>query len=210
MKPTPDNRNTCQLVSVLAVVLTFVWGVDAETANCGQNELSKSEISSCIDNGEECRTIGILSDRIQILDPVNKSTKPDTQRVSSLIYFEVVDPISVRFSGKGYKNLSLFEINEERVLTSFRCVENAETILSPGQYVLKSHRNVNPLGGGSSLLHLTIWTTDAFNTSENNKDAYIADDSEEVFAKSMRAGIRMGLISLGVSVVILILVILGP
>ena len=158
---TQPSRSRTSSLRKTAIFLqgALLWNLSvlaADDGACGQSELTNEEIQACVTNNADCESLGALTNKIEVLDrfrsradtPANKG---DRLR-PSLVYFEVVSPTAVRFRGRGYERLFLFEIDGRSVRTTFRCVKNNTKLLGPGRYVLQGFRAANLIPFGKMRL----------------------------------------------------------
>lgn len=128
----------------------------ASEGSCARSELSKSEIDQCLSNNDKCEVLGTLSERVELHGVVGsapfeaESTKKSGTQVRlepSLIYFEIVKPVSVRFAGDEYAKRFLFEIDGHAIKSEFPCVGSEPIWLQRGWYILQIRPGLeNPLG----------------------------------------------------------------
>lgn len=137
----------------------LLWSPSVLGANdgaCGQSELTKEEIRACVTNRADCESLGTLANKIEVLDRLKNRTDAPGNKSDrlkpSLVYFEILSPTQVRFRGRGYGRLFLFEIDGRSVRTTFRCVKNSTKLLSPGRYVLQGFRTANLMPFGKKRL----------------------------------------------------------
>ena len=207
----------------ILVLVVACWNTDLLTASdttCGQSELSQSEISVCLKSGVNCVAVGVLAKKVQVFEEVSESVyrfkhqEPNsvTDRFRSalkpsLIYFQVVKPMSIRFSGKGFRDRFLFEIGDRGVSTTYRCVGGSTKWLSPGRYVLQSFHDMDYLSERVAVLGSTIEPLDSAHTQDTSgilssepigipperKQKRVQDPSKEISFWG-----RFGLVILGV------------
>ena len=217
-------------MTVFLLLQAFIWTADASSGaydgGCGQSELSESEISECVTNGKNCNAIGAFSNRVQTIEDVGAKAdqfrnqepkRSNAQPKPSLIYFEVVDPVSVRFSGKGYKKLFLFEIDGRRVSAAFRCVRDATKVLSPGHYILQGYHDMEFLNAGNREFRLSIEPVSIASDTQyprgnevlpsediEGKGKQSDRESGNIVMRGMRAGILVGLVGIVVGVLVIL------
>ena len=211
------------------MLLAFAPNIDAsgvDNGACGQSELSASEISDCVTNEKNCNAIGAFSNRVETIEDVGAKAdqfrnqepkRSNAQPKPSLIYFEVVDPVSVRFSGNGYKNLFLFEIDGRKVSAAFRCVRDATKVLSPGHYILQGYHDMEFLDAGNREFRLSIEPVSSTSDTQtpggnevlpsediDRKGKQSNRESGNIVMRGMRAGILMGLVGIVVGLLVIL------
>ena len=202
--------------TLILVLLILLWNIDALKADegaCGRSELLASEIRACVTSVDNCESLGTLTQKVVVFDEVRaRADRSQTKEKSngrdrmnpSLIYFEVVKPTSVRFSGKGYRRLFLFEIDGRSVRTTFQCVRNSTKWLSPGRYILQGYSSANFLSWGKK--HLTLdpvsiesetsngETSSSPPSSNREEMRKTARESSKLIQYSTRFGLILGVI----------------
>ena len=198
----------------IALAYTTVT-VEANEDICGQSTLTESQITTCITSGVNCEDVGALSGKVRVFEVAEVETdrlqdqgagNQNALIEPSLIYFEVTTPVSVRFSSSGYQRLFLFQIDEQGVSATFRCIGGSTKWLDRGRYILQSYHDRGQLADGKSEFQSIIEVLGDNSLTENiaGRSSAIAD-TKRYEKKVVREPekhfsffARLGLIALGI------------
>ena len=156
-------NKTKLIASTLAGMITLCWNANVLSKDgvaCGNKSLELDEIEECRINGKDCEVMEALKSPMQIRDFITPKlhARKDSSIFlgSKLVRFELDVSTTTHFSGKGFKNRSLFQIGNNEVVKTHPCVGDELLTLVPGTYILKSVYTIGSSSMNSEELNTTI------------------------------------------------------
>ena len=177
---------------------------------CESDALWAFEIEACVSDKANCDAIGTLRGRVQIRDFLSLKLQAGDDEFAfnevALVRFEVREPKSVRFFSNGFKNKSLFRIDNDGGRLVSPCLVEEIVKLTPGTYILKS---IVEIGSIDNLSEGELSTTIETVTNMASMESKGSEQSGEKSNRHLEFRRTMGWAALFGSVGILIVILVG-